>query len=137
MNDVALAKSNLAGHSIALCKEGKLLTSDGRGVSPMIDFLQDGIDLSGYSVADKIVGKAAAMLFVKAGIKEVYAEILSVSGKYFLEEHGINVGYKTLAEKIINRTGDDICPMEKTVADIIDPEEGYEAIRNKLKEMRK
>lgn len=137
MNDVALAKSNLAGHSIALCKEGKLLISDGRGVSPMIDFLQDGIDLSGYSVADKIVGKAAAMLFVKAGIKEVYAEILSVSGKNFLEEHGINVGYKTLAEKIINRTGDDICPMEKTVADIIDPEEGYEAIRNKLKEMRK
>ena len=137
MNDVALAKSNLAGHSIALCKEGKLLTSDERGVSPMIDFLQDGIDLSGYSVADKIVGKAAAMLFVKAGIKEVYAEILSVSGKNFLEEHGINVGYETLAEKIINRTGDDICPMEKTVADIIDPEEGYEAIRNKLKEMRK
>lgn len=137
MNDVALAKSNLAGHSIALCKEGKLLASDGRGVSPMIDFLQDGIDLSGYSVADKIVGKAAAMLFVKAGIKEVYAEILSVSGKNFLEEHGINVGYETLAEKIINRTGDDICPMEKTVADIIDPEEGYEAIRNKLKEMRK
>lgn len=137
MNDVALAKSNLAGHSIALCKEGELLTSDGRGVSPMIDFLQDGIDLSGYSVADKIVGKAAAMLFVKAGIKEVYAEILSVSGKNFLEEHGINVGYETLAEKIINRTGDDICPMEKTVADIIDPEEGYEAIRNKLKEMRK
>ena len=132
MNDVALAKSNLAGHSIALCKEGKLLTSDRRGVSPMIDFLQDG-----YSVADKIVGKAAAMLFVKAGIKEVYAEILSVSGKNFLEEHGINVGYETLAEKIINRTGDDICPMEKTVADIIDPEEGYEAIRNKLKEMRK
>ena len=103
----------------------------------MIDFLQDGIDLSGYSVADKIVGKAAAMLFVKAGIKEVYAEILSVSGKNFLEEHGINAGYETLAEKIINRTGDDICPMEKTVADIIDPEEGYEAIRNKLKEMRK
>lgn len=137
MNDVALAKSNLAGHSIALCKKGKLLTSDGRGVSPMIDFLQDGIDLSGYSVADKIVGKAAAMLFVKAGIKEVYAEILSVSGKNFLEEHGIYVGYETLAEKIINRTGDDICPMEKTVADIIDPEEGYEAIRNKLKEMRK
>ena len=137
MNDVALAKSNLAGHSIVLYKEGKLLTSDGRGVSPMIDFLQDGIDLSGYSVADKIVGKAAAMLFVKAGIKEVYAEILSVSGKNFLEEHGINVGYETLAEKIINRTGDDICPMEKTVADIIDPEEGYDAIRNKLKEMRK
>lgn len=137
MNDVALAKSNLAGHSIVLCKEGKLLTSDGRGVSPMIDFLQDGIDLSGYSVADKIVGKAAAMLFVKAGIKEVYAETLSVSGKKFLEEHGINVGYETLAEKIINRTGDDICPMEKTVADIIAPEEGYEAIRNKLKEMRK
>ena len=114
-----------------------LNTKAGLGVSPIIYFLQDGIDLSGYSVADKIVGKAAAMLFVKAGIKEVYAEILSVSGKKFLEEHSINVGYKTLAEKIINRTGDDICPMEKTVADIIDPEEGYEAIRNKLKEMRK
>jgi len=64
MTDLELAKRNLAGHTICLCKDGKLLTSDKRGISPMMDFIEEGRDVTGYSVADKIVGKAAAFLFV-------------------------------------------------------------------------
>ena len=69
MTDLELAKRNLAGHTICLCKDGKLLTSNKRGISPMMDFIEEGRDVTGYSVADKIVGKAAAFLFVLAGLR--------------------------------------------------------------------
>lgn len=136
MTDIELAKENLHGHSICLCKNGDIITDDGRGISPMMKFIAENRDLAGYSVADVIVGKAAAMLFVKAGITEVYGETMSRSGAEFLELHNIPYSYGTLTEKIINRQGTDICPMEKTVADINDIDEAYDALRNRLAEMR-
>lgn len=137
MTDFEAAKKNLDGHTISLCKGEKVIVSDGRGVSPMIEFIEKGADLNGFSVADKIVGKAAAMLFVKAGIKEVYAEVLSESGKDFLERNGVKTEYKILTERIINRAGTDVCPMEKAVANLSDVHEAYAAILEKLNELRK
>ena len=132
MTDLDIAKANLKGHSICLCRDGEIITDDGRGISPMMRFINDGRDLSGYSVADVIVGKAAAMLFVKAGIAEVYGKVISTAGRDHLIRHNIPCSWDTLTENIINRNGDDICPMEKTVAEIIDAEEGYEALKEKL-----
>ena len=100
----------------------------------MIKFIAEGRDLLGYSAADCIVGKAAAMLFVKAGIVYVYGKTMSESGKAYLETHGIPCTYDVLTEKIINRQGTDICPMEKVVAGINDVEKGYEALRLRLEE---
>lgn len=45
----------------------------------MMRFIAEGRDLSGCSAADVIVGKASAMLFVKAGINEVYGKVMSPS----------------------------------------------------------
>lgn len=137
MTDIETAKANLNGHSICLCKNGEYFTDDGRGISPMMRFIEEGCDLSGYSVADVIVGKAAAMLFVKAGISEVYGKVMSIAGWDYLRLNNIPCSWDTLTESIINRKGDDICPMEKTVASIHDAEEGYEALKAKLFTLRK
>lgn len=136
MTDIEIAVQNLDGHSICLCKKGKLIISDGRGISPMMKFIAENKELNGYSAADIIVGKAAAILFVKAGISCVHGRTMSESGKAYLESHGILCTYGILTEKIINRNGTDICPMEKTVADIYDSENGYEALRKRVKEMQ-
>ena len=101
----------------------------------MMKFIGMGKDLKGYSAAYMIVGKAAAMLFVKAGICAVHGKVMSESE--YLEAHHIPHSYDKLAEQIINRTGDNICPMEATVANISNPEEGYNALFNKIQEMRK
>ena len=135
MTDIENAKANLDGHSICLCRDGEIITNDGRGISPMMRFLADGKDLTGYSVADLIVGKAAAMLFVKAGIVCVHGKTMSAAAREFLEQHGITYSFDTLTEKIINRQGADICPMEKAVAEISNANEGYEALRKKLQEL--
>lgn len=136
MTDLQLAKENLNGHSIALCKNGEVITSDKRGVAPLLDMLREGVCLQGFSAADKIVGKAAAMLFVKAGVVSVYAQVLSKSGKEFLEKHGISVSFETLTDVIINRDGTGMCPMESTVLNVDDVETGISAIGEKLDRLR-
>lgn len=135
MTDLETAKANLAGHTICLCKDGECLFSAAHGISPMMSFIADGVDLNGYSVADVVVGKASAMLFAKCGIRAAFAKTLSESGKRVLEKYGVQLEYETLVDKIINRAGTDICPMENTVMDIDDVEEAYVALKNKLAQM--
>lgn len=135
MTDLQTAKNNLSGHTICLCKSGECLYNEGRGIAPMMNFIASGVDLSGYSVADVVVGKAAALLFVKCGIKSVYAKTLSQSAKRILELYGIPYEYETLTERIINRAGTDTCPMEKAVWDTDNPDEAYLILKDKLKAM--
>ena len=136
MTDLQTAKNNLEGHTVCLCKDGKCLFSEKRGIAPMIDFIAEGVDLSGYSVADLVVGKAAALLFVKCGIKRVFAKTLSEHAKRVLKIYGIDYEYETLTEKIINRDGTDICPMEKAVLGTDDAYEAYSILQNKLNDLR-
>ena len=133
MTDLQTAKNNLAGHTICLCKDGVCLYSEKRGIAPMMNLIENGADLSGYSVADIVVGKAAALLFVKCGIKKVFAKTLSQKAKSIFETYGVEYEYETLAENIINRAGTDICPMEKAVANTDDPEKAYNALKDRLR----
>ena len=135
MTDLEIAIKNLEGHTICLCKNGNCLYSEARGISPMMNFIANGVNLTGYSVADIVVGKAAALLFIKCGIKEVFAKTLSEPARKVLEDNGVPVTCQTLTEKIINRAGTDICPMEKTVMNTDDPEEAYALLKQKLSTM--
>ena len=137
MTDLQIAKGNLEGHTISLCKDGQCLFSEKKGIAPLMGFIADGINLNGYSVADLVVGKAAALLMVKCKIKAVFAKTLSQSGEEVLKSHNIPYEFETLADKIINRDGTDICPMEKTVLITDDPEEGYVLLKNKIQSMKK
>jgi len=136
MNDLQKAKGLLTENTCVLCKEDRLYTSQKTGIAPMLDWLAEGADLSGYSVADKIVGKAAALLFILAAVKDVYGEVMSEGGLAVLQSHGIPCSYGTLAPYIINRKGDGICPMEQTVQDIDDPESAYEALWETRKKLQ-
>ncbi len=104
--------------AVVLCKENKVLQKQGRGIGPVLEFIQQGEDLSGFSAADKIVGKAAAMLFSYMGVSAVYGEVMSKHGYEYLVSKKIGVSYGTLTDNIVNRQGNGICPMEQTVMDI-------------------
>ena len=54
-----------------------LYTSRERGVKPLLEWLDQGLDLSSFSAADKVVGKAAAFLYVLLGVSRVYASVIS------------------------------------------------------------
>ena len=136
VDDLQTAKSALEGHTIAFCKDGEVTVSDKRGIAPVMDFIAEGRNFKGYSVADVVVGKAAAMLFIKTGVKRVYAKVLSQKGKEVLEKFGVSFEYGNLTERIINRDGTDTCPMEKTVWDVEEIEEGYALLKAKLQALR-
>lgn len=136
MTDIEAAKKALAGHTIALCKGEDVVTSDKRGVAPMVDFIREGRDLRGYSTADKIVGKAAAVLFIKAGIKEAFAEVISKSAEEILSLHGVPFSFAKETERIINREGTGLCPMETAVSEINDIDTAFEAICRRLDSLR-
>ena len=133
--DMARAREHLPGHSICLCRGDSILTHDGSGIAPMLDFRERGIRLSGYSAADRIIGKAAAMLFTAAGIREAYGEVVSEAGARYLKEHGIPVSWGILTDEIINRAGTGPCPMEETVRNLEDPEEGVKALEIRSREL--
>lgn len=137
MNDLELAKEELKkeGCTFAAAKDGEVISSEKRGVVPLIEMLDSGHDHSGFSCADKVCGKAPALIYVLLGVSEVYARVMTRDAARILESAGIGCTYDALADKIINRAGTDICPMEKTVLGIGDPEEAVSAIRAKLADM--
>lgn len=139
MSDIEKAKKLLSGGNFTcvLCKGDTSYTSTGKGVSPMLTFLENDTELRGFSAADKIVGKAAAMLFVCAGVTEVFAEVMSKAAVNYLKERGIACSYGVLTDKIINRKGDGLCPMELAVMDIDDEKLGFSAIKNRFDEIRR
>ena len=136
MTDIETAKLNLEGHSVCFCKDGDYFTCDGRGISPLLKLISADSDLSGCCAADLIVGKAAAMLFIKMGIAEVFGRVMSKSAVAFLEKNGVPYSFDTLADKIINRRGDGICPMEQAVAGIDDVEIAFSALKNRVEELK-
>lgn len=139
MNDLEKAKKLLTdkGYTLVLCKGETVYTSNDRGVSPMLKLIEDGTDLKGFSAADRVIGRAAAMLFVLAGIKELHTQVISRPAAELLKYHGITFSYDEITEMIINRSGDGGCPMELAVLDITDPKEGHKAIITRLSQLRK
>lgn len=132
-SDLERAISSLEGHTIFLVKGSKTLSSDKRGVAPMLDFLEQNTDLEGWSVADRTVGKAAAFLFIKARVSAVFAYVMSKTAKEMLEKSGIEVQYSRLTDVILNRTETDLCPMEKATRDIENVDEAYIVIKQTYK----
>ena len=136
MTDPEKAREMLGGHSVCFCKHGSFFTCDGRGISPLIKLIDEKRDVRGSAAADIIVGKAAAMLFVKMGVAQVYGRVMSKSAKKFLEQHSVLSSCGTLTDKIINREGDGICPMEQTVTQIEDADEAYLALKTRLEQLK-
>ncbi len=137
MTNLEKAKNNLGEHKISIVSSNLSLTSDLRGVMPIIDFINKGYDLSGASVADLVVGKAAAMLFIKAGIKDVDTIIISKPALKVLEEHHITVKYEKLVDNIINRDKTGLCPFESLVLDVDDVLIAYKLIVEKIESFKK
>lgn len=122
-------------YTCVLCKGDKMLTTEKRGVLPLVEWLEAGEDLEGFSAADKVVGKGAAFLYVLAGVKEVYAPVMSRKAARLLDGHGILCFCGQKVESVRNRQGTGNCPMEEATKDIEDPQEAWDAIRRTLEKI--
>ena len=86
MGNLVVAKDLLAKDvTCVFVNDNRQFISTDTSLKSMLNFIKDEIDLKGYSVADKIVGKAVSMLFVYTGIKEVYGEVMSKTAFEYLK----------------------------------------------------
>ena len=116
MNDIELAKNLLDNEQRALVivKDGKVLFSvDGKGIKPIYTAFNELKDeLKGSSVADKVIGKAAAMIYEHAAIKELSTKLISENAINVLENTSIIYEYEKSVPYIKNRDQSGMCPVE-------------------------
>lgn len=119
-----------AGYSCVLLHGGvPIYQSRVRGVRPLLDALDAGLDTRGCIAVDRIVGRAAAFLYIHMGVAAVTAEVMSRGACELLAAHSIGASMHTLTDAIVNRRGDGLCPMEIATADTDDPTAALAAIR--------
>jgi hypothetical protein len=127
-----------ADFTCVICEADEQLntyTSTERGVKPLLGWLETKEITTGFAAADRVVGKAAAYLYVLLGAAYVYAPVMSAKALDVFKRYDIHAEYDICPDGIINRMGTGPCPMESAVADVDTPEEALVTVRAKLKEM--
>lgn len=107
------------------------------GVAPiMSQMLEDELYFKGCEIADKVIGKSAAMLLIKAQVKQIDTILISKHAIDLLDKYHMSYTYEEVVPYIINRTKDGMCPMESSVLDINDIDEGFEVLKTTLQKLR-
>ena len=124
--------------TIAVVSVDDVYTSQERGVKPLLHLLSEKKGfLKGASVADKVIGKAAALLMVLGEIKEVHTLVISEPAIKVFEKYNIPCFYDKKVDRIVNRTGDGLCPMETLCLDVEEPQEAFTKITDFIKTMKR
>lgn len=137
MKDIELAEKILydENQKLVVVKDGVVIyKSQERGIKPMYILATKMKDeAQGSSIADRVMGKGAALLCAYIGVKKVYGELMSEGGIDTLHKSNIKYIAKNTCEHIQNRDKTDLCPIEKMSIDIDDPEELLKRIKEFLK----
>lgn len=120
-----------------LYKDKAIITSSLHGVAPLLSFLSSGVSYKGFSIVDRVTGKAAAFLYVLLGLKAIHAETMSEAALEYLRSEGIKADYDHLVPAIMNHARSDRCPLEKAVEGLSDPLAALKAIKKTIAAMKK
>lgn len=134
MSDFLKAKTLLTEDiRLVLVKEEEVIISRRPGIAFLLE-LAEAESYQGYSAADRIVGKAAAFLYSRMQVKNVYGETMSRKALEVLKKARINFQYQILTDNILNRTNTGLCPMEQTVLEIEDHQKAFSALKDKIRQ---
>ncbi len=139
MNDLEVAKERLLKGNLALVfvkNSISIYETNTGGLGGFLKAIKDlGKNLNKSSVADKVVGKAAALLCIYSQVKSIYAANLSESGFLTLKKQGIQFDYENLIPLVLNAKKTEQCPFERLVEDESDPKNAYLKIQKFYNEL--
>lgn len=140
MTDLDIAKNELYEEKLTLVivKNGEVLfETKSHRISGFLDAIEKfGGKLEGASLADRVAGKAIALLCVYAGIKEVYAAVLSRKAQAVFKANKIRCQWRELVNNVLDANKTGMCPFEKAAANITDPEKAYQAFKSLWETMK-
>lgn len=134
MSDLEIARNILKekNFNIIFVKNGKVIFKSSehglKGFIQAINEFENG--LYGASLADKTIGKAAAMLCVYSKVKSVFAITISDLGASTLKKHNIFYQFENHIPNILNKEQTDVCPFEKLVLNVEMAIEAFEKINS-------
>jgi len=109
---------------------GQIFTSRERGVKALLHLLDTDPDmLREASVADKVVGKAAAALMLLGGVNEIHSGVITSAAFGMLRQGGVAVDFDVETPFVENRTRTGRCPLDTLCSTLSSPEEMAAAIR--------
>ncbi len=138
MNDIQKAKEILekGAFTCVLVSKEEVISFSERGVKPLLSLLNEERNMANFCAADKVVGKAAAFLYLLLGVKTIYASVISEHALALLHENGVCVSYDTLVPMIRNRTDTGFCPMESATLTCHTPHEALGKIKETLEKLK-
>ena len=133
MQDLERARLRLEEKNLSLVvvKNGKVIfETESHGIKGFLEATELlGKELIGSSVADRVVGRAVALLFVYFRVSAVFAVIISMEGVRVLEDNNVFYQFEKCVPNILNQKRNDICPFEKLALTFTTPEEAYMKLR--------
>ena len=138
-NDLLNARNLLLSgdYTCVVCREETVYTTTHRGVAPLLNWLEESVDLTGFSAADRVVGRGAAFLYCLLKVKAVHARVMSYPAAEVLRTYCIDAYAETFVEGIVNRSGTGPCPFEAAVLDIQNAQDALDAIRITRRQLQK
>ncbi|MDR0197086.1 MAG: DUF1893 domain-containing protein [Oscillospiraceae bacterium] len=104
--------------------------SEKSGIAPIMELLAENPEIfKGAYAADRVTGRAAALLLAFGRIKELYTALISRAAVSALEENGVAFFAEREVLRITDRSGTGLCPMEEAVMRVSSPGEAYGVLR--------
>lgn len=124
--------------TLLIMKDGEVIFSSKMdGMAPLLTAINtiEPSKLHGSIVADKMVGKAAALIICLFKAKEAQTHIMSQRAKKVLDKYAVKYSFEETVPELLNKAGTDICPFEKAVLAVDDPEEGLKKLTGEVKRL--
>lgn len=122
-----------SNNTLYVYEDSKLIfASDKDRLLPLVEYLDKfAVNHRNVVIFDKIMGRAAALLSIKADCREVYSPLGSQLAVEVLEQYGIKHSLNKIVPCIQKPNQGDMCPME-ALSIGKEPEDFYQLIRNLL-----
>lgn len=141
MKDVDLAKKllNDGNLNLVVVKDSKVIfKSREKGIKPLYTAVNEiKYEIAGSSIADRVTGKAAAMLCKYGKIKELHTKLISENAINVLKDTAIIINYDEVTPFIKNRDKTGMCPVETISINSNNVDELLDGISNFLESIRK
>lgn len=120
---------NQSGTTCVIRHEGEIRVFQNRGIQDLYTLYQtEPRFLKKASVADKVIGKAAATILLLGGVTELYTPLISDLALELLTASPMKISYEHRVSHIINRQRNGWCPLEKATHQLKAPDEIWNAI---------